>query len=301
MIQLEKVTKTFRTGPGPGRSPRVIEAVRDLSLAIEPGTIIGVVGPNGAGKTTMFGLLLGFLEATSGEITIRGLDPRKYIRAHGASYLPERFQLPREWTVRMALDGLLRLDESPRTVAEVIAEWDLGAVEDAAAHTLSRGTLQRVGIAQALASPRDLVVLDEPTEGLDPIWRLRLRASIQSLRADDRIVLVASHDLNEIERVADRVLILNNGTITETVDLRTRGSEAADYAITLTSPHDALTQLFPDARDAGSNVFIVSAMDVLDLNTRVAALIESGALITSIGPADDLEQRVTRAIRPETT
>jgi ABC-type multidrug transport system ATPase subunit len=301
MIQLQNVAKTFKVGPAPGRPPRVVQAVRDLTLAIEPGTIVGVVGPNGAGKSTLFGLLLGFLEATAGEITIDDTDPRKYIRKHGASYLPERFQLPREWTVRMALEGLLRLDKSTRNVDDVIEEWDLGAFEAAAAHTLSRGTLQRVGVAQALASPRNVVVLDEPTEGLDPIWRLRLRESIHKLRANDRYVLIASHDLNEIERVADRVLILNDGAITETVDLRARAGEKLEYAVTLTAPHESLPQLFPDARDAGNNTWIVASSDAADLNTRIAALIESGAIILSFAPAVDLEQRVARAARPERT
>lgn len=301
MIQLEQVVKTFRAGPGPGRRPRLVEAVRDLSLFIEPGTIIGVVGPNGAGKTTLFGLLLGFLEATSGEITIDQLDPRKYIRAHGASYLPERFQLPREWTVRMALDGLLRMDRSQRTAEDVIAEWDLAPFEGAAAHTLSRGTLQRVGIAQALASPRDLVVLDEPNEGLDPIWRLHLRDSIQRLRADTRCVLVASHDLGEIERMADRVLILNDGTLTETVDLRTLADDHSDYALTLAAPHEALARIFPGARAAGNDTYLITTTGAPDLNARVAALIESGALIVSLAPAADLEQRIARAVRPEPT
>jgi len=186
-------------------------------------------------------------------------------------------------------------------VDEIIAEWDMKSFENASAHTLSRGTLQRVGIAQALASPRDLVVLDEPTEGLDPIWRLRLRDSIRQLRAEPRCVLVASHDLNEIERLADLVLILNNGRITETVDLRGRAGEPSDYALALATPHESLAHIFPGARAAGNNTYVITATDALDLNARVAALIESGALILSLAPAADLEQRVARAVRPEST
>ena len=301
MIELDSVAKTFTAHTGPGKRRRVVEALRDVSLRIEPGTITGVVGPNGAGKTTLFGLLLGFLEATSGEITIGGLDPRAYIRKHGASYLPERFSLPPEWTVGMALDGLLRLDESQRSTDDVIGEWGLEPFADARAHTLSRGTLQRVGVAQALASPRALVVLDEPTEGLDPVWRLRLREAVAALRSPDRSVLVASHDLVEIERLADRVLILNNGMLTETVDLRATAAEPSDYALTLAAPHDAVADFFSAARETGNNTYIIRAADTLDLNARLAALIESGALIVSVTPAADLEQRVARAVRPEST
>jgi ABC-2 type transport system ATP-binding protein len=299
MIELRGVGKRFRIGPGPGRKARVVEAVRDLTLAVEPGIITGVVGPNGAGKTTLFGLLLGFLEATAGEVTISGLDPRAYVRRKGASYLPERFNLPRDWTVRAALEALLRLDRSDRPVDAVLADYELTSFADAAAHTLSRGTMQRLGMAQALAAPRDLVILDEPTEGLDPLWRLKLRAAIQALRSTDRTVLIASHDLAEIERLADRVIILENGSIREVVDLRHAASESREYALTLAAPHDAVVTVFPDAHPTGSAAWLVNVTDIADLNTRIAALLGAGASITSLTPASGLEQRVTRPALPD--
>jgi ABC-2 type transport system ATP-binding protein len=294
MIELRDVGKRFRIGPGPGRKARVVEAVRDLTLAVAPGIITGVVGPNGAGKTTLFGLLLGFLEATAGEVTISGLDARSYVRRRGASYLPERFNLPRDWTVRAALDGLLRLDRSELDVDVVLAEYDLTPFADAAAHTLSRGTMQRLGMAQALAAPRNLVILDEPTEGLDPLWRLKLRTAVHALRRADRMVLIASHDLGEIERLADRVLILENGTLREVVDLRGAATDSREYALTLAAPHDAIITVFPGAQPAGPASWLVNVSDITDLNTRIAALLGAGACITSLTPASGLEQRVTR-------
>ncbi|MGQ0561306.1 MAG: ATP-binding cassette domain-containing protein [Gemmatimonadota bacterium] len=299
MIILEHVGKTFRVAPVPGRKARVVEAVRDLSVSIEAGLVLGVVGPNGAGKTTLFGLLLGFLEASSGAIAIHGLDPRAYVRRHGASYLPERFTLPRDWTVRAALAALLQLDRAARAVDDVLSEYDLHAFASAPAHTLSRGTMQRAGIAQALAAPRDLVVLDEPTEGLDPIWRLRLRDAIHGLRADTRCVLIASHNLDEIERLADRVLILDSGRISESVELRGRPAHALDYTLVITASHPEIERLFPGCRAVAPGTYIVTAADAADLNARIAALIAAGASIVSLTPAPGLEQRVSTIRRQD--
>jgi ABC-type multidrug transport system ATPase subunit len=299
MIELSSVGKTFRSGAGPGRKGRVVTAVRDVSLSLEAGLVVGIVGPNGAGKTTLLGLLLGFLEATSGSISIDGLEPRSYVRRHGASYLPERFQLSREWKVRAALRALLSLDGSAHHLDALMDRFELNAVAGAAALTLSRGTMQRVGIAQAVAAPRRLMVLDEPTEGLDPVWRVRFRETLRALRSADRTILIASHDLAEMERLADRVLILNDGTITETVELRPQPGQPSDYTIVLKTPHAAMATLFADARESADASYTVTVADAEDLSARLAALLESGATIVSINPTAALEQRVTRVAQPE--
>jgi ABC-2 type transport system ATP-binding protein len=299
MIKLEAAGKTYRTAPGPGRKARTIEAVRDITVALGAGGILGVVGPNGAGKTTLFGLLLGFLEATAGTVTINDLDPRTYVRRSGASYLPERFQLPRDWTIRSALQALLSLDRSTRSPDDILAEYDLTSYANAAAHTLSRGTMQRVGIAQAFAQARDLVVLDEPTEGLDPLWRIRFRESLRQLRAPKRIVLIASHDLVEIERVADRVLIMHEGTISDDLTMRVDDTAQRDYTIVLSGAHAELDRLFTNVRPSGASTYRVTVENVADLNARLAALIDGGGRIVSVTPAEDLEHRVTRATQPE--
>lgn len=298
MIQLSSVGKTFRSAPGPGRKAGVVTAVRDISVSLDAGLVVGVVGPNGAGKTTLLGLLLGFLEATSGSVTIDGLEPRAYVRRYGASYLPERFQLRREWTVRAALRALLSLDGSAHLLDDLMDQFDLNALAGSAAHTLSRGTMQRIGIAQAVAVPRRLMVLDEPTEGLDPVWRVRLRELLRELRSAERTILIASHDIAEIERLADRVLVLNNGMITETVELRTQHGQPSDYTIVLKAPHAAVSTLFADARVSDDATYTVTVANVEDLSVRLAALLESGATVVSVSPTA-LEERVTRAAQPE--
>ncbi|HUP88589.1 MAG TPA: ABC transporter ATP-binding protein [Longimicrobiales bacterium] len=295
MIRFENVVKQYRIAPGPGRKAGVVEALREVSAVVEPGEVVGVVGPNGAGKTTLFGLVLGFLEATAGVVRIDNAEPRAFVRANGASYLPERFQLPRDWTIQHALRALLKLDGAKQDVVELLQEYDLTSYANAAAHTLSRGTMQRVGIAQALATPRRLVVLDEPTEGLDPVWRIRFRESVMRLRSPERVVFIASHDLTEVERVADRVVIMNQGRITDSLDLRSQSREPRDYILTLANEHEAVASLFNTARVMGNAVYAVTVESAGDLSTRIAALLEAGATLVSVTPGTSLEQRITQA------
>ena len=295
MIRFETLSKSYRISPGPGRKAGAVEALRGVSAAFQEGGIIGVVGPNGAGKSTLFSLLLGFLEATDGVITIDDAQPRDYVRTHGAAYLPERFQLPRDWTIGSALRALTGLDHSGRDVGSLLEEFDLVSYANSAAHTLSRGTMQRVGLAQAFATPRKLVVLDEPTEGLDAIWRIRFRERVLGLKSSERLIFIASHDLNEVERIADRVLVLNRGQITEDIDLSARSDEPRDYSLVLQTDHADVSQLFENVRSSGDGRYTVHANGSVDLSARLAALLERGAVIVSVAPAAQLEERVSRA------
>jgi ABC-2 type transport system ATP-binding protein len=199
------------------------------------------------------------------------------------------------------LQALLSLDQSARSADDILAEYDLTTYASAAAHTLSRGTMQRVGMAQAFAQTRELVVLDEPTEGLDPLWRIRLRESLRQLRAPNRVILIASHDLVEIERVADRVLIMHGGSISEDITMHIDESAQRDYTIVLSQVNEDLDRLFNNVRPSGDATYRVTVDNVADLNARLAALIDAGASVVSVAPSEDLEHRVTRAVQPERT
>ena len=295
MIELKDVAKRFRITPGPGRKAGVVEALAGVTATIEAGEIVAVVGPNGAGKSTLFSILLGFLEPTAGDVFIDELDPRAYIRANGAGYLPERFRLPGEWNVRDALRAFARLERIDVKRADAIIDL-LGLNEHArkSIATLSHGMVQRVGLAQALMGERALVVLDEPTEGLDAVWRVRFRDVIAGLRARQSTVLIASHDLSELERLADRAIVLQDGRVSDTVALRDRGGSRA-FRIELMSAYEGFNDLFPGAEPvSGSSTYVVNVSDVADLNRRLAALLSSGVNVVSIQPAETLEDRVTR-------
>ena len=296
MIRIEKVSKRFRIAPGPGRQAGVVDALVGVSAEIANGEVLAVVWPNGAGKSTLFSLVLGFLEPTDGEIAIAGEDPRRYMRRHGAGYLPERFRLPTEWSVRDALRGFARLERADVKRADVVVEWfGLGEHASKNINSLSHGMLQRVGLAQALLAQRSLIVLDEPTEGLDAFWRVRFRDVVAEQRKRGATVLIASHDLAELERLADRALVLEGGALREDISLRDR-TAVRSYRLELAEKHPAFGDVFPGARAASQpNSFIVDVSDIADLNRRLAALLDAGASVVSITPADTLEERVTRS------
>ena len=296
MIELKDVTKRFRVTPGPGRKAGVVDALKGVTARIDAGEVVAIVGPNGAGKSTLFAILLGFLEPTDGDVLIDDADPRAYVRANGAGYLPERFRLPVEWNVRDALRAFARLDHiDPSRADAMIESLGLGEHARKAIGTLSHGMVQRVGLAQALMGDRALIVLDEPTEGLDAWWRVRFRDVVTQLRARGATVLIASHDLGELERLADRAIVLQDGVVAEAVSLRDR-TGTQSYRIELTAASDAFAEVFPNAVSQNATAtYVVSVADVADLNRRLAALLSSGVNVVSVQPADTLEDRVTRA------
>jgi ABC-2 type transport system ATP-binding protein len=217
LIRLESIEKRFRTITG-----RRVTALADVSLRISRGDIYGLAGPNGAGKSTLISLLLGFLRPTSGTISIGELSPRRYVESSGIGYLPEFVNIPATWTVRDALARLAALGglqtAQATRVDEVVSLTGLENQLDKRVGEISKGNLQRLGIAQAVLSRFDIVILDEPTHGLDPVWTTRFRETIQVLKNQGSTVVLASHDLYELERVCDHVAILNNGRVAAMVD-----------------------------------------------------------------------------------
>jgi ABC-type multidrug transport system ATPase subunit len=275
-------------------SRRGVDALKDISLVIPAGGVCAVVGPNGAGKSTLLGLLLGFLRPTSGSVSIDGDAPRDYLHAHGIGYLPDRFSLPAGWPVGRAVHALLGLHGvAADDVEAAIDRYELRPHASKKIGDLSRGLLQRVGLAQAFTPGRPLIVLDEPAEGLDPIWRIRLRDMIAAQRDHGHTVVLASHDLAEVERIADMVVILDRGSIREVISVRS--SEAMVYRVNLEQPVAAIDAIFPDAVAVEGGGYLIRVHDLNDLNRRVAALIEVGGRVTSLRPGGELlEERMRR-------
>ena len=201
------------------KSYGLLHAVNDLSFSVKRGEIIGLLGPNGAGKSTTMRILTGYMPATSGSVRICGLpvasQPEETKRFVG--YMPENNPLPEEMRVSEYLWFRGRLKEMPRAklrsrIDEVLELCDLKRNRHRILGRLSKGNKQRVGIAEAILAEPAVIIMDEPTIGLDPHQIIIVRDLIASLRGR-MSVIISSHILPEIEATCDRVLIINSGRI----------------------------------------------------------------------------------------
>ena len=192
-------------------------AVDNVSFEIKKGEIVGLLGHNGAGKTTIMKLLTGFLEPSDGHISIDGLDMETQRSAiqEKIGYLPENCPLYPEMTVIGYLEYAASLHKIPenkrhRKIREAIAQTELAPKAMDTISTLSRGYRQRVGVAQAILHAPKIIILDEPTNGLDPSQIFQMRALVKDL-ARDATVIISTHILQEVQAICDRVIIIQNG------------------------------------------------------------------------------------------
>jgi len=221
-LEARGLTKKYRT-PGGGE----LVAVDALSFEVQPGEIVGVLGPNGAGKTTALQLCLRLLHPDAGESKLFGLDPEDLAARRRVGYAPDAALFPKALTGMRVLELHADLLGVPRAKAVALVE-QLGFVEPARRQTAtySRGQLQRLGLAQALLGDPDLMLLDEPTAGLDPAGVAQVRELLVGLKARGAAVLLNSHLLSEVERVCDRVLFVKNGRCLRVHDVRAGGQRA---------------------------------------------------------------------------
>lgn len=209
MIEVKHLTKMYGD----------FAAVSDLSFTIEPGHIYGFLGPNGAGKSTTMNIMTGCLAQTSGEVLIDGHDvyeePKAAKRLIG--YLPELPPLyldetPLEYLMFVAEAKGIPAKERVDAVLQVIAETHIENVQEKMIKHLSKGYKQRVGVAQALLGNPEMIILDEPTVGLDPMQIIEIRDLIREL-GENHTVILSSHILSEIQAVCDQVIIINHGKL----------------------------------------------------------------------------------------
>ena len=195
-----------------------VEALVGLNLRISEGEVFGFIGPNGAGKTTTIKLLLGILSPVDGELTIFGRPPSKTQVRRTIGYMPETADYYRYLTPVELLNmygGIFGISKSllRDRVGYLLELTGLAQDRHRLMGTFSKGMMQKVSFAQALINDPDLLIFDEPTGGLDPVSRKKMREVIQQLRGQGKTVFFSSHELSEVELISDRIGVLNRGRL----------------------------------------------------------------------------------------
>lgn len=214
VVEINDLTKEFDIGL---RGIK-LRAVDHLSLSIPRGLVYGLLGPNGSGKSTTIKIVLGLMQSTSGTCSVLGEPAGKLSVRRRIGYLPEapdfyRYLTGYELVAFYGRMAGVREEDLSASVARVLTMVDLTEAGRRKIGTYSKGMLQRVGLAQALVHDPDLVILDEPTAGVDPIGARLIADTIRRLKQEGKSVVLSSHLLAQVEGVCDRVAILNRGTV----------------------------------------------------------------------------------------
>ncbi len=318
MIEVEGLTKDYGS----------VVAVRDVSFSVGRGEVVGFLGPNGAGKSTTLRIVAGFVGASSGRVRIAGHDiAEDSLAARSAlGYMPEAAPLYPELRVREYLEFRARLKRVERSkvkasVERAIERARLGEERETTISHLSKGYRQRVGLADALVADPPLLILDEPTAGLDPNQVREVRALIQELSAD-HTVLLSTHILSEVEATCQRALVLDRGrlvaqgTLSELsqgrrsrlVTLLVRDAEGRAVSLLKRQAGVASVELVTDALDATEGerarlrVALLSDADrLLTCERLVRALVMAGVEVSgAANEAATLEQVFAELTREET-
>jgi ABC-2 type transport system ATP-binding protein len=283
-VLLEGITKAFHGHLGIGRHV----AVDGLSLRVERAEIFGLVGPNGAGKTTTLKMMLGLLRADRGVVRLFGRPPSDPLARRHVGFLPENPYFYDYLTAEEFLDfyGRLKGMEQPRrreAVRDRLARVGLSRSHGTALRKFSKGMIQRLGLAQAILDQPDLLILDEPMSGLDPVGRREVRDLILSFRAEGKTVLFSSHILQDAEMVCDRVAILRGGklrSVGRLDDLISRNVRWYEVGIRGQAPEmhgvERLSSSGPET--------LVRVPDVDTLTRLLAVVQESGGRVLSVWP-----------------
>lgn len=214
-ISVQHLTKVYGQGLFGSAGFRALD---DVSLEVGRGQVFGLLGPNGAGKTTLVKILLGLVRRTEGEAKLFGEPVGHAPTRRRVGYLPEGHRLPQYLTGLQMLEmfGMMCGRDRDFLRARIPALLDMVGMRDAAARKIreySKGMTQRIGLAQAMIHEPELIILDEPTDGVDPVGRAAVRQIVQNLKEKGVTVFINSHLLQEVELICDRVLVMSKGRI----------------------------------------------------------------------------------------
>ncbi len=291
VIQIQDVVKTYRGD---------VEALRGVTLEVMDGEIFGLLGPNGAGKSTLVKILMTVIHATNVSGTMLGKPIGHHKTLEGVGYLPEHHRFPYYLTGKQVLHHYGLLSNVPRKVrhtraTSLLARLGLQGWENKKVSSYSKGMLQRLGIAQALINNPKLLVLDEPTDGIDPVGRREIRDLLAELKDEGKAVFLNSHLLSELEMVCDRVAIMVKGLVTMqgTIDSLTKDSIRYEIVVKDALP-DWASANCDEVRD---NTMIVQCDNPDVIQPILDKLLSHNLTVISVKPVrENLEDLFMRAV-----
>jgi ABC-2 type transport system ATP-binding protein len=290
IIEVEELSKAFRSR----FRRRSVQAVFDLSLRVERGTVVAFVGPNGAGKTTTIYALLGLLNPDRGRIRLFGLPPKSEAARRRIGFQSEIFHTYGFKTAERALRFYGELGEMPASkideaVSRQLARLGLGGASRRKVRGFSKGMVQRLGLAQALLHEPELLILDEPTTGLDPEGRKLVAEIILEEKRRGTTVFLSSHILSDVERTCDHVVILREGSVafSQSMESLRGGSDEWEIEIRNWNPrvHESIGTA--EIREQGPD--IVVRCSSADKNALLRRLLDADAEIGAVRQTRTLE------------
>ncbi len=288
-IETNSLTKIYTSSFG----KKNVQALTELSLSVERGSIFGLLGPNGAGKTTLIKILLGITFPTSGQANILNEDISNYKIKSRVGYLPENHKYPSYLTggnVLKFFGKLNGLDGNifEKKIDELLELVKLSKWKKTKVRAYSKGMMQRLGLAQALINDPDLIFLDEPTDGVDPIGRKEIRDVLLNLKSQSKTIFLNSHLLSEVELITDRVGILNKGKLLREGTVKEFTEKKEEFTINI--ENELSPEVLSGLQKEGIfsyvklNSYSVKVADIKELNRFIDLMRNKGILIKEIVP-----------------
>jgi ABC-2 type transport system ATP-binding protein len=285
-IETKKLSKDYESSFG----KKKVRALNELDLIIDKGTIFGLLGPNGAGKTTLVKLLLQIIYPTYGNANLLGEDINNYHLKKKIGYLPEDHKYPPYLTggdVLKFFGKLSGLNEPilDKRIDELLELVNLSKWKKSKVKTYSKGMMQRLGLAQSLINDPELIFLDEPTDGVDPIGRKEIRDILLDLKSRSKTIFLNSHLLSEVELITDRVGILNKGKLLREGTVKELTERKEEYKLTLNNDLPELNKYAADNMIITKNQdgsYAVKVDDIRTMNILVDKLRVDNILIKEI-------------------
>jgi ABC-2 type transport system ATP-binding protein len=287
---------------------KAVYALHDVSLTVHRGQIVGLIGPNGAGKSTLLNLIAGLILPSEGAVTVCGHPARSIAARRGLGYMPEHPAFPGLYTARAVLryhGALLGYDSTviARLIDRSIDQLQMQEFIDRPASDFSQGMKQRLALATALLNDPQLLLLDEPSNGLDPVGIIQLRDLLKRLRDAGAAIVISSHRLGELEKMTCDYLFMHRGRIVSFADKLSAGQAGKLHVELVSNGREVADRLSPPDRalEVSDTELVVGINDPDEVPDIVRDLVQGGARIRSVLlQGEDIEQVFLRLCKEGT-